>query len=66
MWIISKKYGMFNTDNILRIEPPYDGIRPGHVVAFGSGRGFNVTEGEDDYQKIIAAILNGDSVVEVS
>lgn len=64
MWIISKEYGTFNTDNLWVITPPLD-EEWNYVAAYGGGHGRNVTRGLDNYQKIIKAIRNGDSIVEV-
>lgn len=66
MWIISKKYGAFNTDTLSAIQPP-DSIDGWHGVrAYSSGWTFRITEGDDNYQKILRAIANHDSIVEVS
>lgn len=62
MWIFSE-YGLFNTDNLSAIMPSDDEFKL--VYAYGSGQGFRVTEGEDNYQKIMTAIANNDSIVEV-
>ena len=66
MWIISKEFGAFNTDNLVAIEPPcFDGTRKlVHGLAFM--RGHRITEGDDNYRKILAALANGDNFVEVS
>lgn len=66
MWIISKKYGAFNTDSLSAILPPrpeYDGIT---VHGYDSVQRYNITEGGDSYQKILEAIANDDRIVEVS
>ena len=65
MWIISKKYGVFNTDNLYRIETPSwdENIT---VAATTGSYLFPVAASVDDYQKILTAIKNGDSIVEVS
>ena len=66
MWIISKEFGAFNTDNLSAIRPPCpedDGIT---VHGYDSVRGHHITEGGDNYRKILAALVNGENFVEVS
>lgn len=65
MWIFSKKYGAFNTDNVSAIIPP-DPTNDWFVLAHGNGRYFRVAEGDDNYQKILTAIANNSSIVVVS
>lgn len=64
MWIFSKKYGLFNTDNLSAILPPADEFKL--VYAYNSGQGFRVTEGEDNYNKILLAIADNTHHVAVS
>lgn len=65
MWIISKEFGAFNADKLSAIQPPDPGSDWALVFAYDSGRGFRITHGYDSYRKILAAIANNDSFVEV-
>ena len=58
MWIISEKYGAFNTDNICAIQPPHPESDFALVFAYNAGKGFRITEGHDNYQKILTAIAD--------
>ena len=66
MWIISKEFGAFNTDNLSAIRPPEMSGNRSLVVGYDSGHGHRITEGDDDYRKILAALVNDDNFVEVS
>ena len=65
MWIISKEFGAFNTDNLSAIQFLYP-KEDNRVTAYGAGRGFNITRDDDNYRKILAALVNDDNFVEVS
>ena len=65
MWIISKKYGAFNTENLTAIQRPDPESDWKAVRGFDSGRSYHITDGDDNYQKIVAALANNDSIVEV-
>ena len=66
MWIISKRYGAFNTDNISAIQKPDPEDDFKFIYACDGARGNRLTEGLDNYQKILKALVNGDNFVEVS
>ena len=65
MWIISKEFGVFNTDNLSAIKAPVLEIDSEVVYGYDSGRGHRITFGGDSYRKILAALANNDSFVEV-
>ena len=63
MWIISKKHGVVNTDNVSAIE--IIDWRNNEVHVYDSVHAFCITDGDGNYQKIIEAIKNHDDYVEV-
>ena len=62
MWIISTKYGAFNTDVLEGIRIPAGDYR---VVGCGANCRHPISDNLDDYKKIIKALKNGDNIVEV-
>lgn len=64
MWIFSKKYGAFNTDNLSAITPQHwcDSKR---TLGYDGQCGHEITDGIDNYRKIIEALVKRADFVEV-
>ena len=65
MWIISKEYGAFNTDNISAIRHPDVLSDEKFVLGYDGQCGHRITSGLDNYHKIINGLKNNDYLVEV-